>query len=226
MSATRSALFAFTLAAAMSGCRQDASHTQSNAAPAEDTAGTPRDPATDVPDDALRSDAQVPNPERSSRRPSPQRRSSVGNDKESMAQAEPEVPGEGSQFEPPTFTPPSQITPPAETEMGSDITPPSEVIPPAEPITPQATPTPVPVQPGTQTFGSGVEPGVSAPNPIRPPLTTPQTTPGTTTQPVPGTTQPGTPQTTPPATPPVAPQPAPQTPPMGTTPQPFTPGPG
>jgi hypothetical protein len=210
----------------MSGCRQDISDTQNNATPPENTAGTPRDPVADVPDDALRSDAQVPKPERSSRRPSLKRRSSVVNDKESMAQAAPEVPGEGSQFEPPTFTPPSQITPPAETTLPQDeITPPSEVVPPAEPITPQATPNPNP-PPTTQTFGSGVEPGVSAPNPIHPPLTTPQTTPGTTTQPVPGMTQPGTPQTTPPTTPQTAPQPAPQTPPMGTTPQPFTPGPG
>ncbi|NVB77435.1 MAG: hypothetical protein HOV81_03490 [Kofleriaceae bacterium] len=215
----------------MSGCRQDTSRTQDNATPTENTAGTPRDP-TVIPDDALRGDAQVPKPERSSRRPSLQRRSTVVKDKESMAQAEPEVPGEGSQFEPPTFTPPSQITPPAETTLPQDnITPPSEVVPPAEPITPQNAPTPTPtptpnLPPGTQTFGSGVSPGVSAPNPVRPPLTTPQTTPGTTVQPTPGTAAPGTPQTTPPATPPVAPQPAPQTPPMGTTPQPFTPGPG
>lgn len=240
MSGLRSALFAFIVAAAVAGCRQDTSRTEHNADPTGNTAGTPSEPVANVPDDARPSDGQMPPPERSSRRPSLQRRSAVAKDKESMAQAQPE--GFGSDITPPDITQPSEVTPPAETFPGSDITPPSEVIPPAEPIQPQpqVQPTPTPA-PGTQNLGSQAQPGVSSPTPIQPQTTptpapgtlttpttpgAPTTTPGMTPTPTPGTTTPGTPSTTPPVTPPVAPQPSPQTPPQGTAPQPFTPGPG
>lgn len=238
MSPLRSALFAFIVAAAIAGCRQDTSRTQNNADPAANTAGTPGEPVANVPDDAHPSDSQIPPPppDRSSRRPSLQRRSAVAKDKEAMAQAQPE--GIGSDF-----TPPSEVTPPAETFPGSDITPPSAVQPPAEPVQvePAPTPTPQATPPVEQNLGSNAQPGVPSPTPVRPqiqppppvpgsptqiPGTVPQPAPGTTTPPTPSTMTPGTPQTTPPLTPQVPPQPSPQTPPQGITPQPFTPGPG
>lgn len=238
MSAFRSALFAFTLAAAVTGCREkqkkhqepgapnveEKSPKQGNADPGAiedgggvDPVGTPgAGEVADVPDDAMPSDdAQMPEPDRSSRRSLQPQRSGLASEKQSMAQADQQ--GMGSDMTP-GQTPGSDLNPP----IGSDVSPQPSTPPPGTPATPpvgsESTPTPAPTTPTTP--APGTTPGTT---PMTPP-TTPQpgTQPGTTpTTPSPSTPSPGTP-----ATPPVGPQPSPQSPPTGTTPAPFTPGPG